>query len=315
MNKTIKTITLSFLFLLVCNTTQAQFWKKLQKKAEEKIEREAERRAQKRVDKKIDKTFDEAEEELDGKKKKRKNRRRKKKKSKSRSDSSSNSENTNEEQESQDMLNGIFGDMMSGKEVKTKPSYTFNIKATMQVTDYTKRKEKTMQMIQSYGKNAIMSELESPKNIIINDFENEAAIMIEPSKKTARVMSLSFMKKMNKQEPLEENDIAKMTKTGKTKTINGYTCHQYIITDKDIKVDAWFAPEVNFDYQDYLSGMNKMFGNKKSNTTSLLNRGQGYVMEMTAFEKEKKVSEMKIIALSEVPVTINMSDYTIQKMF
>lgn len=313
MNKTIKTISLSFLFLLICNTTQAQFWKKLQKKAEEKVEREAERRAQKRVDKKIDKTFDEAEEELDGKKKKK--RRKKKKKSKSKSDSDSNSESTNEEQKSQDIMSGIFGDMMSGKEVKTKSSYTFNIKATMQVTDYTKRKEETMQMIQSYGKNAIMSELESPKNIIINDFENEAVIMIEPSKKTARIMSLSFLKKMNKQEPLEENETAKMTKTGKTKTMNGYICHQYIITDKNIKVDAWFAPEVNFDYQDYLSGFSKMFGNKKSNTTSLLNKGQGYVMEMTAFEKGKKVSEMKITELSETPTTIKLSDYTIQKMF
>lgn len=307
--KTLKIITITLFFLLTCTTTQAQFWKKLQKKAEEKIEREAERRAQRRVDKKIDKTFDTAEDKIDSKTKKKKKRKEK----------NSNSENTSEEQleqkQANDMLNGMLGDMMSGKEVKTKDSYTFNVTATMQVTDHTKKNGETMQMIQSYGKNALMSELENPKNTIINDLENEAAIMIDPSDNTAKVMSLSFMKKMMKQEPTDESDTAEMTKTGETKTINGYTCHQYIITDEDLKVDAWFAPEVNFDYNDYLSGLNKMFGNKKSNATSLLNEGQGYVMEMTMFNKGEKQTEMKITELSEIPTTINMSDYTIQKMF
>ena len=300
---TLKTIVVTLIFVLSCTSTQAQFWKKLQKKAEEKIAKEAEKRAEKRVNKKIDKTFDDTEEVLDGK------RKRKKKKS------NSNSKQTNEEQQANDMLGGMLGDMMSGKEVKTKTSYTFNITATMQVTDHTKRNGETMQMKQSYGKDGLMSELENPKNIIINDLDNEAAIMIDPKEKTVQVMSLSFMRKMMKQEPIEENDTAEMTKTGATKTINGYTCHQYIITDEDSKVDAWFAPDVNFDYNDYLSGMNKMFGNKKSNATSLLNKGQGYVMEMIMYSKGKKQSEMKITELSEVPTTINMSDYTIQKMF
>lgn len=314
MNVTFKTITLSLFLLFAFNTAQAQFWKKLQKKAKEKVEREAERRAQRRVDKKIDKAFDEAEDELDGKNKK-KEKNSENTNTENTNTDNNNTENNNQEQESQNMINGMLGDIMSGKEVKTKNSYTFNVTATMQVTDHTKRNGETMQMIQSYGKNAILSELENPKNIIINDFVNEAAIMIDPSNKTARVMSLSFMKKMMKQEPVEENDTAKMTKTGETKTINGYTCHQYIITDEDTKVDAWFAPEVNFDYNDYLSGLNKMFGNKKSNAASLLNNGQGYVMEMTMYNKGKKQSEMKITKLSEIPTTVNMSDYTIQKMF
>ena len=58
-----------------------------------------------------------------------------------------------------------------------------------------------------------------------------------------------------------------------------------------------------------------MFGNKKSNAASLLNKGQGYVMQMTMYNKGKKESEMKITDLSEKPITITMSDYTIQKMF
>ncbi len=78
-------------------------------------------------------------------------------------------------------------------------------------------------------------------------------------------MSMAWMKKMLGQDANndEEPNSAKLNKTGATKTLNGYTCYQYIITDEDIKIDAWFAPGVNFNYQDYLSGMNKMFGAKK----------------------------------------------------
>jgi hypothetical protein len=297
--KTKQALVTILLIIGITHSSQAQFWKKLKKKAEEKVEREAERRAQKRVDKKIDKTFDDAEKELDGKNKTEK----------------SDNGNTTDEQKSNKMIDGMLSDMMNGKDVKTESSYTFNITATMQVTDFSKSKEETMQMIQGYGKKAIFTEVENPKNLIINDFKNEAAIIINQSKKTAQVMSLSFMKKMMKESPEEENDNVKMTKTGLTKTINGYLCHQYIITDKDMKIDAWFAPEVDFDYQDYLSGFNKMFGQKKSNTSSLLYQGQGYVMAMAAFENDKKVSEMKITALSKIPKTIKMSDYKVQNMF
>jgi len=292
-----KQIILTLLIVIGFNlSSQAQIWKKLQKKAEAKIEREAKKRAQRRVDKKIDDVFDKAEEKIDkvGK---------------------GNKKNKKESDGNTSAMGDIMNSILNGEEVKTKTSYSFSITATMQVTDHTKRNGETMQMKQSYGKDGLMSELENPKNIIITDLDNKAAIILDPSKKTAQVMSLSWMEKMMKQEPIEENNTAQMTKTGAVKTINGYTCYKYIITDKDLKVDAWFAPDVNFDYNDYLSGMNKMFGNKKSNAISLLNKGQGYVMEMIMYNKGEKQTEMKITELSEKPTTINMSDYTIQKMF
>lgn len=46
-------------------TTQAQFFKKLEKQAKKKIKREAEKRAERRVNKRIDKTFDKAEGGID----------------------------------------------------------------------------------------------------------------------------------------------------------------------------------------------------------------------------------------------------------
>ncbi len=282
--------------------SHAQFWKKMIDKAEDKIEREAERRAERRVNKKIDKVFDKTEEKID---------------------EVGNGNNSSSEDKTGDGGNsdmeGMMGDILSAnKDVKTESSYTFQVTATMLVTNYSTNETREITIKQSYGKKAIMSELQEPKSLIINDFDNEAAIMIDPEAKTAQILSMAWMKKMMGQGTAtdeSESDTAKVEKTGNTKTILGYTCYQYIITDKDVKIDAWFAPDVNFDYQDYLSGMNKMLGNKKTNTASLLNQGQGYVMEMIIFEKEKRTSEMFIRDISEKPITINLSDYTIQKMF
>ena len=312
MKITLKSFLLTLVLVFYVQSTQAQFFKKLKERAKQKIEQEAERRAQRRVDRKIDKTFDKTEDVLDGKP----ISKNKKKNNSDTSDSSNSQEQTTQESSSQNAMNDMLGGMLGGnKNVKTKSSYSFAVTATMEVVNYSKRKSQQTSMKQSYGKGAILAEMTEQNMKMITDFDNEAAIMIQD--KTARVMSLSFMKKMmhQKTDKSDENNTAKMEKTGKTKMLNGYACYQYIITDEDTKVDAWFAPDVNFSYQDYLSGLNKMFGNKKANAVSLLNSGKGYVMEMTMFQKGKKLTEMKVIKLEEKPITINLSEYTIEKMF
>ena len=87
MKTTIKILTVLFIFLLVPQNTEAQFFKKLQKKAKEKIEREAEKRAERRVNKKIDKEFDAAEDTIDGKNKKEKINKKKEEEQSSNKDS------------------------------------------------------------------------------------------------------------------------------------------------------------------------------------------------------------------------------------
>jgi outer membrane protein OmpA-like peptidoglycan-associated protein len=72
MNKTIKILSVLFLFLLAPQNTEAQFLKKLANKAKEKINREAERRSERRINKQIDKEFDDVEDIIDGKKEKKK---------------------------------------------------------------------------------------------------------------------------------------------------------------------------------------------------------------------------------------------------
>jgi len=96
--------------------------------------------------------------------------------------------------------------------------------------------------------------------------------------------------------------------------LNGYTCHQYIIKADGATINAWFAPDVNFNYQDYLKGFAKMFAGKKTNPGTLLNQGFGYVMQMEATDEKGELSTMKVTAISEEEKIINMSNYSIQKL-
>lgn len=275
-------IVLLLIFGVILNT-QAQFFDKIVKSTEKKIEREAENRTQRKIDKKIDEAFDETEDELKDATKSKKSK-----------------ENKDERQEAE-----------------VESSYTFDVTATMLLTSFEKHNEDNMQMKQSYSSNALMSEVNSgQKMLFVTDFKNDIAIMINPETKTATLMSMEMMKKFMKDESVanEESSTAKMIKTGATKTINGYKCYQYIITDKNTKIDAWFAPNVDFDFQKHLGGFSKMFG-KKQSASSLLNKGKGYVMEFTYFEKGVKKSEMKVTNFSKTPRTITMNDYTIQSMF
>ncbi|MGB3606884.1 hypothetical protein, partial [Psychroserpens sp.] len=48
----------------------------------------------------------------------------------------------------------------------------------------------------------------------------------------------------NPTEQMSEYDLSKIKKTGKTKTILGATCYEYIMTDKDVTAQYWAAPSI-----------------------------------------------------------------------
>ena len=150
--------------------------------------------------------------------------------------------------------------------------------------------------------------------------KNQSAIILNTNGGTAQIMSLKWMENMMGNQNIsseETSDIVhSVNKTGKTKMMNGYTCHEYIISHQDGTINAWYAPDVKFEYQDYLRGMAKLFSKKKAeNPIQLLNTNYGYVMEMTVYNKKnEKQNSMKIIALEEKVRMINMDLFKIQKL-
>jgi hypothetical protein len=138
----LKQLILSILIIIGTSISlQAQFIDKMIRKTEQKIESEAENRTQRKIDKKIDEAFDETEEGLEGTTKKDK------------TDSSSN------------------------EVTEVESSYAFEVTATMLITSFDKKKETYTKMKQSYGTNALMSEVDVDKKMLfITDFNNDLAV-------------------------------------------------------------------------------------------------------------------------------------------
>lgn len=296
-----KTIKLLFIFTFcftVNQSSQAQFWKKLKERVEKTVEETVSRKIEKKAEEKTEETIDNVFEKKE-----------KKQKTSKKKTSSKNKEQID--------MSGMMEGIMNSGNAKIESKYVFPITATLFVENY-KGKETSNTMKQSYGKDAILSVVDASPAPIINDFKNNSAIILDIKKNTAQVMSLAWMQKMmgGNTDDDNANEKGKVTKTGKTKQMNGYTCHEYNIVYEDVKMNAWFAPNVNFSYQDYLRGFAKMFAGKKTaNPVALLNDGYGYVMEMTAYQKGKKMSYMKVTELSEKQKVIDLANYKIEKMF
>jgi len=298
------------IFFLTGIDAQAQIFKKLKERIGKSVERKVEERIEREADKKTDQVLDTI---FDKKKSKRRSKKKRKNKERATEEASESIEET--ETTGGFDLGGMMDVFTNPKEVKYESQYQFPITATMEVTN----KETTPRsMRQSYGVNAMLMQVEETPGEIITDFPNETMIMLDIEKATAQIMSMAFMSMMgmgDSESLNEDQEKAVVEKTGNTKMMHGYTCYEYFIRTEDTEVHAWFAPEVNFNYQDYLRGFAKTFAGKKaSNPTALLNDGYGYVMEMSATTSEGDISTMKVTNISEEMRTINLSDYKIQKL-
>lgn len=289
--------------------TQAQLFKKLGQKVKDAAERTLERKTEEKTEQTTEKVIDSVFEAPGKVSKKLKN----KKKSVPNDEEMSNGENENSIDEI-----SFPGNIFSTSEVIYEQKYVFPVTATIEVEDVTANLKKTT-MKQGYGKEALIMEMEKNGDPAIIDLKNQTAIMLNIDEGTAQVMSLGWMEKMMGGATVDDSEETKtpeVVKTGNTKQINGYTCHEYNINFENGTLNTWYAPDVNFDYQDYLRGMAKMFSKKKEeNPLQLLNTDYGYVMEMTLYNTDgKKQNSLKVIALSEKVRMINMALFEVQKL-
>ncbi|MDG1331177.1 MAG: DUF4412 domain-containing protein [Crocinitomicaceae bacterium] len=200
----------------------------------------------------------------------------------------------------------------SSSKISMSGTFNYAFTATIEVDTYKKKKTEKNVIVQSYGDGSLLSTVE--KSTVLHDLTNERVFLIDTVTKKAQVTSLKWFQKMRGADAsnTEKDEDYEVIKTGRTQVLNGYTCHEYIITHEDGKVEAWYSPGVEFDYWDYMQGFSKMFGKKSPPVES----GKGYVMKMITFDKsDKKVNSMEVTDLNETPRSISLSDYQVTKLF
>jgi len=113
-------------------------------------------------------------------------------------------------------------------------------------------------------------------------------------------MSQNMMGGQQKQNPTDQManyDYSKIKKTGKTKTILGATCYEYVMSDSDVKMTLWVAPEINLP-------------NWFVQNDAVL---KGHILEYTITSKEGNMKSETIAINDNIQKTINPKEY--KKMF
>ena len=129
----------------------------------------------------------------------------------------------------------------------------------------------------------------------------------------ATVIALDLFTNTKKEttgEAIEDIDI-KVESTNQTKNIAGHTCKlvRFIKEKEDVIVEVWFSQDMDdLDERIYVQYFGMMGADQNLEDIS------GSPMEITQFEKGKKMANMVIEEMSEVNINYDMSKYKIMDM-
>jgi len=180
--------------------------------------------------------------------------------------------------------------MTSSNEAAPAGAYSFNFESKVKITNMDDGSEYKMSYLINNSQPYVglkmnmadYSEAEvTGESVIIVDGE-DTHIFVESQGMKFR-MSQNMTGANQAQNPVEQMadyDYSGVQKTGNTKTILGATCHEYVMSDSQVKITLWVAPEVklpNWFIQgsDVIDGhimeyeINSKEGNMKSETIAL----------------------------------------------
>ncbi|AMQ57328.1 DUF4412 domain-containing protein [Algoriphagus sanaruensis] len=219
------------------------------------------------------------------------------------------------------MLDGMF------QPAKTASSYSFEGFMVMQVisTDKKGKSEDPAQIkyLMTKDPQLMAMQFEDPKSkgtatTTIMDTQNQAVVILmeEDGNKSSIAMKMDFDKMQDQVDQEVETQVADnsytLTKTGKTKTILGYTCEEYLITTEDGKGIYWVTEKPISGISMFSPQSNPMVSNKTMDRYQSMfsNAPEGTFMEMTFTDNDGSVTHMEVIQLEpNQPRTIQMSNY------
>ena len=252
-----------------------------------------------------------------------------KKVSKQMSEDKSNGEKDNSEK--MDLSGLMKGLGLSTTPVPIDDVYKFDHLIQMHIESFDKggKKESDSEFITHFNPNtksmayqAISGDMAEGQGVFIIDAENKATIILteDNGEKAGIVYGLGgYLESIGKTYEEEDVDMAEtpesyaanpnVKKTGRTKTIAGYKCEEYVYDDEYSKSNVWITKDMKLNAQDFMSTLFK---------TSIASQGMGwgYMMEATSVDKES--GEKSIMKVTKVDnnshVRFSMSDYEITNL-
>ena len=196
-------------------------------------------------------------------------------------------------------------------------AYNFDYVVDTEFKDYDKKKHK-MQMYLSSTKSIFAmrnpDQGDQSDDIIVMDMEAGITAMYRVVDGKRQVTALPNMTELGMavaMSAVDEEDINfSFEKTGKTKKIHGYTCHEYIGKTDDEEIKGYIAQDFPVDMTSVFGEAGKQFMPK--NLNEVIEEMSGFTMlSESKFENGKK-SSFEVKKINDDGVVILTSDY--QKM-
>ena len=282
--------------LFISQPAQSQrFLKKLSDKAKEKVENRMEQKVEEKADEKIDEEIDKLFDSLEGEADK---------------DAEEASGSTSDAARQARMQRIMKGFGMSGEPVPVAENYRFNNLIQMHVESYDKNGKKisegefithldpdsksmAYQMLSGdmaqEGQGMFIIDAQNDAMIILNDENNEKTGIVYGMGTFFQTLGESYEEEVELSET-PESYLANpnVKKTGRSKTISGYKCDEYVYSDEESESNIWITTDMKLNTRDFFSTLFK---------TSLYSHGMpwGYMMAVSTTDKdtgEKSVMEV-----------------------
>jgi hypothetical protein len=220
-----------------------------------------------------------------------------------------------------------YNDWMQGKvmNAKLEPEYNFLLYMNMQMTSYKNGQKKDVTDMKYYLNPASanfgmagMDKKKADESLIVYDMKGNVMLMLDMRKMTGVAINMNaFMsgeataereKRMQSGEVKENN--ADCKKTGKTKTIQGYSCDEYICADKDrnTRSEIWISQKlpVNIARANMRGPMSAYFRSMQGMS--------GMLMEANFYKNDVLESNMLVTEINEkANLKVKTADYKINQ--
>lgn len=229
-----------------------------------------------------------------------------------------------------------LGGMLGGK-ATYEDAYTFRHTARMEMTTTEKGGKKSSQSVFDMCSNpddkvmameviSVDGKPQKEKALIIFDTPNKTMLTLMTDSKGERTgMAMAFdpeeIEKTVAEAEAETGEKfsagnTSFTKTGKTKDILGYTCHEYAFDSDDSQGTAWLTEDAEINMATFFGAMGQSDKKAKDPFAGVDGYPQGMIMEMKSTDKKSNdTSEMKVIDINlNASVTTRPKDYNIMSL-
>ena len=270
--------------------------KKIQEKVEEKVEKKVEAKVDEKIDEKIDQTLDGL---LEG------------------TEESAGEATSTEEKQNARMQKMMKGIGLSGEPVPISDAYSFDSKLQMHIESYDGKGKKEsdgdfITYLSSNGKNFAYEFIggdmkQQGKGTFIMDLGNKAMIILseEGSERSGIVYGFDvegLQGDLHDQEAykdLKPEDVPTLamnphvSKTGRTKSIQGYRCDEYRYDDPEesTKASFWISNDVNWTTRDFMSTIFK---------SATYSRGMPFGFIMESESEDTKTGERTLMRVTDI---------------